>query len=116
MYDFTASHVDTCLPDYWRGHHLPHVQIAVFPTMKMQDIKDALISEVNQGAIGGSQDFEVTESEEFCKALTVAINNIIPLDPDGKDSFFEDIETDPEMDDDDCYDSVYAYFVFTDDE
>lgn len=20
-----CSHVDTCLPDYWSGHHLPHV-------------------------------------------------------------------------------------------
>jgi hypothetical protein len=32
-YKFDIIHADTCLPDYWSGHHLPHVQIPVFNGM-----------------------------------------------------------------------------------
>ena len=52
-----CAHVDTCLPDYWSGHHLPHVQIAVWRGMTMRQVKQAIRDELRQGAVMGSTDY-----------------------------------------------------------
>ena len=51
-----CCHADTCLPDYWSGHHLPHIQIAVWPGMSMSDIKREIRRQLWEGAVMGSTD------------------------------------------------------------
>lgn len=50
-------HADTCLPDYWGGHHLPHVQIPVTRRkMSLAEIRRAIRAELNDGAVMGGDD------------------------------------------------------------
>lgn len=108
-YVLECYHADTCLPDYWSGHHLPHVQIPVHKGMKLEEIKEALLSELNQGAIAGSANPELIESETWYHAAVNAVQAITPNDPDQVE-FFMYLEDDPEGE---WYDnSVYAFFVF----
>lgn len=112
-------HADTCLPDYWTGHHLPHVQIAVYPKMKLKDIKSAIIDELKWGYVMGStndarllscdyiqDDAMLKRAEQLTKAAYAAVNRIKPTKK-GQRTFFNDIEAYEEGDD-----TVYAYFVF----
>jgi hypothetical protein len=95
---FTLYHADTCLPDYWGGHHLPHVSIPAYP-MTLKEVKSALHSEVNQDAICGNW-----SSDDYDK-FHAAIDRLTE-----KDNFtglhFADIEQSED------FDTVYAYFVF----
>ena len=104
-------HVDTCLPDYFGGHHLPWVCIPVCRPMSLADIKSAIRSELNQGAIGGSDERTRDDSgdigDSWFYRAHAAVNRIKPSTK-GKRRFFKDISM-PESEDDD---SVYAYFVF----
>jgi len=114
-------HADTCLPDYWGGHHLPHVQIPVYHGMTLKAIKESLRSELNQGAIAGSSDDarllagdivaagEEMRAHNLEKAARAAINRMRP-NVKGTRRFFLDLEK--EESDNDCIDSVYAFFVF----
>ena len=107
-------HADTCLSDYWCGHHLAHVCFPVWRNMSLAEIKECLHSEVNQGAIAGNipeelacdlNEYELSEKgyREFSKAIDSIEGK------DGKtNGFFSDIE---EPEDDYC-ESVFAYFVF----
>lgn len=50
-------HADTCLPDYWSGHHRPHVQIpCTRQRMSFAEIRDLIRNEIVQGAVCGSDD------------------------------------------------------------
>lgn len=50
-------HADTCLPDYWSGHHRPHVQTpCTRPRMSLAEIRRLIHREIVQGAIAGSDD------------------------------------------------------------
>ena len=114
-------HVDTCLPDYWSGHHLPHVQILAFKGMTLKQIKDALRYELRNGYIGGncdaarllSADLVQPHEEKLADALTraayAAVNRLKPAKK-GQRTFFNDLD-DP-CDDHDY--SVYAYVVLRD--
>ena len=116
---FECVHADTCLPDYWCGHHLPHVSIPVYNGMTMKEIKSAIRSEISQGAIAGngeytmplSYDFIPPEKEALADRLTravyAAVNRMSPARK-GQRRFFTDLEKETEDSD---Y-SVYAYFVF----
>lgn len=113
-------HADTCLPDYWGGHHLPHVQIPVSRGLSMKEIKSAIRDELRNGYVAGScdaarllsADYVLPEDEAVAHALTravyAAVNKIKPTRK-GQRKFFMDLE--PEQEDDD---SVYAYFVLRD--
>jgi len=101
-----CQYADTCLPDYWGGHHLAHVSIPAFP-MTLATLKKQLLSEVYDGVIMGSVEHEITASEEWYQAAAKAISEIQRKDPKSRKYFFSDID-EPE---DGC-DSVYAYFVF----
>lgn len=105
-----CNHYDTCFPDYFGGHHAPYLQIPVWPGMGMKDIKQSLIDELNQDAIGGSLDWSGLTSERLHKAMRAAINRLRPA-VKGTRRFFTDL---PEPDGGDC-ETVYAYFVFLDD-
>lgn len=58
-------HVDTCLPDYWSGHHLPHVMIPAIPGMSGKDIREAIRDELRQGAVMGSDDLAFLLSADY---------------------------------------------------
>jgi len=118
---FELNHADTCLPDYWSGHHLPHIQSPVYRDMSMKDIKQALRYELSMGCVMGStdharflhDDFVGAENEKLADKVTraayAAINRIKPSKK-GQRKFFTDL--DPWHDEDELGDSVYAYFVF----
>lgn len=110
---------DICLPDYWSGHHLPHVAIPVYRNMKLCDVKDALKNELRLGAVAGSSDDarllaadcvlpeEEAKSDRLVRAAHAAINRLKPAKK-GARVLFRDLETD----DDEYGYSVYAFFVF----
>lgn len=116
---FDCVHADTCLPDYWGGHHRPHVSIPVYKGMTLKEIKASIRSEINQGAIAGNDDDSVLLSHSFIppdkvkradqltRAAYAAVNRMSPAKK-GQRRFFTDLEEDTEDSD---Y-SVYAYFVF----
>ena len=108
MKKLECIHADTCLPDYFGGHHLPFLVLYPRKGMSLKDIKAELKSEANQGAFGGSLDYEVQKSDIFHKRVNAAINRIKPA-VKGQRSFFDDLEDPPEGD---CCDSVCAYFIF----
>jgi len=118
---FELNHVDTCLPDFWSGHHLPHVQIPVYRNMSLKDIKQSLRYELGMGCVMGAterarllqDDFVGAENEKLADQVTraayAAINRIKPAKK-GQRKFFTDIE--PSQYEDELGDSVFAFFVF----
>ncbi len=113
---YHLQHADTCLSDYWGGHHLPHVSVPVDgTTTTVREVLDGVRSELSQGAVAGSLDWKVIESEEFHTACTKAVQELIELNADtlNKPAF-------PNLDalegDDDCSESVMAFFVFVPEE
>ena len=118
MIKFGCCHADTCLPDYWSGHHLPHVQIIAERGMTLAQVKSALHDELSNGYVAGSGELACTfdydmstdkeRTEELHKAAHDAIDAIELKDPEN-DHCFMDVE---ESTDEDCSDSVYAFFVF----
>lgn len=117
MKKLQCAHADTCLPDYWGGHHLPHVQVAVHKGMHISELKRQLHDEIAQGAIGGNdpivRDDSGPEGDKWFAKAHAAINRIKPAQK-GKRRLFEDLEEhDPEHGNES---QVYAYFVFQPDE
>lgn len=107
---YSLVHADTCLSDYWGGHHLPHVAIPVDGAITVQEVFDGIRSELNQGAVAGSLDWEVVESDEFHDACMQAVQELLEMNVDilNKPAF-------PTLDlweEDDCSESVMAFFVF----
>jgi hypothetical protein len=121
MIKFECCHADTCLSDYWSGHHLPHVQIPVYRGMTLKDVKNAIRSELSQGAVMGSTDNarllsadmvrpdEVKQADRVTLAAYAAVNRMRLADPRKRKLFMELEEID---ENDDCCESVYAFFVF----
>lgn len=115
-------HADTCLPDYWSGHHKAHLQIPVWHGMSLKAIKDDLKSEIRQGAIAGSDDLayllgsglikpeDEDRADKAIKAVYAAINRMKP-NRRGQRRFFTELEK--ETDDSDYTETVYAFFVIT---
>lgn len=105
-------HADTCLPDYWSGHHLPHIAVPVYNGMSITELRQQLHSEINQGAIAGSdpitQDDSGLEGDKWYRKAHAAINRI-RLKDRTKRNLFPNLEVD---NDENMHDSVYVYFVF----
>lgn len=113
-------HADTCLPDYWGGHHLPHVAIPAYPGMSMTAIKHAIRDELRMGYVSGSDDAarilqadyvspsEAKVADALTRAAYAAVNRMRPARK-GQRRFFMDLEPD-----EDGLDTVYAYFVLRD--
>lgn len=113
-----CAFADCCLPDYWSGHHLPHVQIPVYPGMSLLDIKKSIKEELKQGYILGntrnafllSSDFISPEDEKDADRITraayAAINKMKPA-VKYKKKFFVDLDYQEDEES-----QVYAFFVF----
>lgn len=112
-------HIDTCLPDYWSGHHLTHIQIPVYKGMSLKEIKESLKDEIRiyGGGLGGNTrlnyllgDYvdpeDEKESYKAIKAVYAAINRIKPTKK-GQRKFFRDLDDQCEYDDN----TVYAFFI-----
>lgn len=117
---FDCAHVDTCLPGYWSGHHLPYVQIPVYRGMSLKEIKSCIMDELRQGYVMGNTEEarllsadmvrpgEDGLADKVTKAAYAAVNRIKPAKK-GQRKFFLDLE---ELGEDYDGESVYAYFVF----
>ena len=119
MIKFECCHADTCLSDYWSGHHLPHVQIPVYRDMTLAQVKSALHSEMNEYVSGAGElacafsydlSTDKERTEELHKAAHDAIDALELSDPTNDHCFMNLEEIDE--DDDDCSDCTYAFFVF----
>jgi len=114
-------HADTCLSDYWGGHHLPHVSVPVWRGMTIGQLRDALRSELRQGAVCGSTDDarllsadmvkpdEEKRADALTRAAYAAINRDVKMRKPGARHPFRDLD---EESDEDA--SMYAFFVFRD--
>lgn len=104
-----CCHADTCLPDYWGGHHLPHIQIPVYRGMTHKSLIAELHSELSNGCVMGSDPVTRDDSgpagDAWYKRAHAAINRI---EFNTRGRLFNDLEPDS----DDCEESVYAFFVF----
>lgn len=113
-------HIDTCLPDYWRGHHLPHVQIPVWHGMSMKEIKQSILHELHHGYVMGSTDeafllaadfILLVDDEKRIRALTkaahAAVRRMKPAKK-GQRRFFTDLKKDVWEEDE----PMFAFFVF----
>jgi len=117
-----CAHADTCLPDYWRGHHRPHISVPVWRGMTLRQLKQALRDELRQGAVCGNDDdarmlsadmvrpHEEKRADALTRAAYAAIARIKPATP-RKRSLFQGLEYGQY---DDVGEMVYAYFVFMD--
>lgn len=114
----TAAHADTCLPSFWSGHRLPHIQVIVHRGMTLRELKAELKSELNNGPVMGA-DAPEDDNEAWFAAAKEAVDEITANIQDentnsGDTPLFLDLE--PETEDDECCESVYAFFVFTEED
>jgi hypothetical protein len=112
-----CKHVDTCTPDYWQGHELPHVQIPVTSETKVYQVKQALKDALRWGDVGGrstdsrlmSADFvqphEEKRADRLTRAAYAAVNR---LRFKRRSNIFE-----LSFCNDDNAETIYAYFVFS---
>lgn len=118
--NFEIVHVDTCLPDYWSGHHKAHVCIPVWNGMTFNELKSSLHSEIAQGAVCGSDtitellsiggDFSDEEISAAYQAAHDAVDAITLSESANPDHLFTNLDLD------DAYEPVYAYFLIVDTE
>lgn len=109
----TCAHADTCLPDYWAGHHLPHVAVPVHRDMTIGQLRDAIIDEINAGAIAGADatPADTYESDAWVRAARAAVRRDVRMRKPGARHPFRDLPEETE-DGDLCDDRIFAYFVF----
>lgn len=99
---------DVCLPDYWSGHHLPHVAVPVSRDTTIADLREAILDELRMGAVAGATPETTYENDTWLDAACEAVERYVqPNDPSVEYPFL-DLDT---SDDEDA-ESVYAYFVF----
>ena len=113
MLILNCSHVDTCLSDFWSGHHLPHIQIPVHDKITFRELRDAMHSELSTGCVLGSDDWTRDDSGAIGDAWFAAAHAAINRDvrPAKKGASYPFAHLEPATDED-C-ESVYAFFVFT---
>ena len=104
MKKYEIIHVDTCLPDYWGGHHLPVLQVGVWEHFTLRELKDELKGELNLlWEYYDQQGVDFDAAEAAIKELTLADG----LDP-ATCQLFKDIPLPVPEEDDEV---IYAYFV-----
>lgn len=115
-----CQHADTCYPDSWGGHHLPHIGVWVRPDMSIADLRRELHNELRLGAVMGSSDDAfflqadyVTPGNEkradaLVRAAHAAIDRDVRLKKGASRRPFAGV---PAPDDDEP--GWIAYFVFT---
>lgn len=106
-------HTDTCLADYWGGHHSPHLQIPVRNGMTFKEVRQALHDELRQGFVAGSDpivnDDSGIEGDKWYKKAHAAIDRDVKPKVKYTKIAFRDIDM---SDNDDDAPTIYAFFVF----
>ena len=109
-------HADTCLSDYWSGHHLAHVQVPAY-RRSFASVRRDIESEIRAGAIAGSDDTarllagdmlqpgEEDQADMLRRKVYAAIRRDIRPSVKGERLVFRDIE--PSEDEE----TVWAFFV-----
>jgi len=110
-YDYTLVNTDVCLPGYFSGDSRPWLCLPVYP-MQLDELKQQLISELSQGALGGNLDWQEKESDEFFNAAKKAISELSLADNLPHDHILFADHAINENNENDFIDSVCAYFVF----
>ena len=105
-----CAHADTCLPDYWGGHHLPHVAVPVSRDTTFADLRAAIIDELRMGAVAGADATpeDTYENDEWYDAVCEAVERDVRPPGPGVRYPFHDLD----ISEDEGSESVYAYFVF----
>jgi len=105
-----CAHADTCLPDYWGGHHLPHVAVPVSRDTTFADLRAAIIDELRAGALAGADATpeDTYENDEWYYAACEAVERDVQPPGRGVEYPFHDLDSS----EDEGSESVYAYFVF----
>lgn len=117
----TCHHADTCLSDYWTGHHLPHVMVPAY-RQTFASLRNAIISELSHGAVMGSSDDarllsgdfvgpgeeEEKRADKLMRAARAAVRRDVRPAKKGARTVFADIS-----ESDGCEETVYAFFVFS---
>lgn len=101
---------DVCLPDYWSGHHLPHVTVPVSCDTTFADLRTAIIDELRAGAVAGAD--AAPEATYECEDWYYAAIRAVERDVQPNDPSVEYPFRDLDSGDDEDAESVYAYFVF----
>lgn len=113
----SIAHADTCLIDFWSGHHMPHVMIPAYP-QSFASVRRAIVNEIRMGAVMGSdvdarllsadmvRPEEEARADKLTRKVYAAINRDIKPERKGDRLAFRDVE-----EPNDCEESVYAYFV-----
>lgn len=105
---YQVSYVQTCLPDYFGGHHLPTVQVDVYRNTTYRDLLDGLKSYMATDHITTMDDGSEFKLELFLAALEDTFDGV------NLDDSFPPAAWVEEPEDEDNYDGmdmVYAYFV-----
>lgn len=109
-FKLSCSHADTCLPDFWGGHHLAHISVEVTPATTMNQLRRALHAELDQDAVAGNEPLTRDDSGDdgdlWYKAAHSAIERDVKLKR-GERVPFGHL---PKAEDEDS--QVRAYFVF----
>lgn len=105
-----CCHADTCLPSYWGGHHLAHIQVPVHNGMRFDGLKAVLRRELNEGAIMGA-DYPGEHNDQWYAAAVAAVNAMTVNEGADPEHLFKGLEIGDDEKDDDG-ESVYAFFVF----
>src|SRR5690606_10430997 len=111
MIKLNCLHCDTCLPDYFGGHHLAWVCVPIDNKMSFKQLREYLHYELNQGAIGGneplSQDDYGEDGYKWFEDAEAVINRDVKPSNKGCKRPFKDIEFN-----DECEEVPHAFFVF----
>lgn len=107
VFKLECCHADTCLADYWSGHHLPHIQAAVHNGISLEELKQQLRTELNIGAVMGA-DYDESD-DRWHQAALAAVDAITVNEDADPEHLFKDLEV---TEDDDGGEIVWAYFVF----
>jgi hypothetical protein len=117
-------HADTCYPDYWTGHHRPHIMVPVWHGISLKTLKRQLRDEIAQGTVMGSDDDarllaadmirpeEERQTVALTRAAYAAINRLKPAQKGARRLFLDLEQPDPERAGQWDDETVYAYFVF----
>lgn len=104
MTKLNCLHADTCLSDYWSGHHLAHIAVLVWHDMTISQLRDSLRAEIRQGAIAGRDDIarllsadmvnpcEEKRADIVTRAAYAAINRDVKMSKPGKRYPFRELE------------------------
>jgi hypothetical protein len=105
-----CAHADTCLPDYWGGHHLPHVAVLVGRDTTFADLQAAIIDELREGAVAGAD--AIPEDTYECDAWQTAARDAVYRDVQPRDPSVQYPFHYLDIGEDENFTPVYAYFVF----